>query len=395
MFLDEKLLKNIEQRRNSPLNRYIVYCDNIYRRILDWAKPSCKRLIVGITITEKCNLKCIYCYQKFKTDKRISFEKAQEIITYILNTNSIWTDVEFRLLGGEPFVESELVKNIIAWTFRTRWKKRCLFKIATNGTLLDVNTKKWIRQHRKRIDLILSLDGPPDVHNKNRMNSFYNIDTAFFKDVWPDGAVKMTVEKESISELFNSIVYVTKNTRLNVSFNLAGGQEWNESDLEIFKSEQEKLIPFYIKYGLTIPPIYNINFSRILNFNDSTRQCGIGKSVVTYDTEGNHYPCHLFLPNVIKDRNFPKIIDFSNDDFLKDEYCNACVLKNICPTCYSFNFVERGQSNCRDHNFCAFYEEIIKCAAKIKMHKYSKKLFLNGIELKEIEAILYLNKHIT
>jgi sulfatase maturation enzyme AslB (radical SAM superfamily) len=393
MFLDERLLRDIE-RRNSALNSYIVYFNNVYRKLLNWIRPSGKRLIVGILITEKCNLNCIYCYQKFKTNKRISFGKAQEIISYILNTNSIWTDVEFRLLGGEPFVEPELVKNIIDWTFQKRWKKRCRFKITTNGTLLDAETKKWLKRHRKKISLILSLDGPPNVHNKNRTNSFHNIDTPFFKDIWPDEAIKMTIEKESIHELFNSVIYIIENKGLNVSFSLAGGQEWNESDLEIFKSEQEKLVVFYTHYTQKLPPIYNVNFIRLLDSNDSTRQCGIGKSVVTYDTEGNHYPCHLFLPNVIKNKSFPRVIDFSEDSFLKDKYCEMCIIKNICPTCYAFNFVERKQSNCRDHNFCAFYKEIIKCAAKIKMFRYSKRFFLTKTELKEINAILYLNKYI-
>ena len=395
MFINKELINTVERKLRSPLVCCMMYFYRAYQMIHDFIRPTHRRLIVGITITEKCNLNCIYCYQKIKSDKTISLNKIQGIITHILEANSIWTDIEFRFLGGEPFIESQLMHDVIEWALKKKWGKKFIFKITTNGTHISAETKKWLEKYKERVNVILSLDGFPSMHNKNRSNSFQDIDYSFFKDLWPDESIKMTISKETINELFNSIIYIIDELKLNVSFNPALGQGWGSSELKSLKIEQEKLITFYShKDKLKLPPIYNFCFSRILNIDDSTRQCGIGKNIIAYDTEGSPFPCYMFLPNVLKINNIPKISEFHNDTSLKDNYCDECIIKNICPTCYAFNFLEREQSSMRDHSFCAFYKEIIKCSAQIKMNRFSKKHFFSEKEVKEINAILYLNNHL-
>lgn len=392
MFLKKELVSEIEMKRNSYLNRLMGYYDFCYTELEKILSSTPRKLIVGIMVTEKCNLDCIYCYEKYKTNKTVTFTKAQEIISYVLNANSVWTDVEFRLLGGEPFMASHLIYEIVEWTFSKKWKKRCQFKITTNGTLLDEKMKTWIKQYKDRVCLILSLDGPANIHNKNRKNSYSDIDFSFFFDTWPKQAVKMTISKESIGELFNSVMYIQSSLGLNISFSLAGGQEWNEKDLVVFEKEQNKLLDLYSQNKLDLPPIYNVDFTRILYPGSITRQCGIGQNVVAYDTEGNSFPCYLFLPNVNGKHNIPQISEFADDHFLKDNYCVGCTIENICPTCYAFNYIERGKCNERDHGFCDFYKMIIRYSALLKMIRYSKQKFLSRKELKEIDAILYFNE---
>jgi radical SAM protein with 4Fe4S-binding SPASM domain len=395
MFLNEELLRIVEVKRNSVVNRFANLCNAYYIKVQEKLMPTRRLLIVGIMVTEKCNLNCIYCYEKYKTNKTISISKAKEIISYVLTADSIWTDIEFRLLGGEPFMVSHLIYDIIEWTFDKKWNKRCRFKITTNGTLLDREMKDWLRKYKDRVCLVLSLDGPAHVHDKNRNGSYSNIDFKFFFDTWPKQSVKMTISKESMSELFNSLVYIQNNLGLNVSFSLAGGQEWSEMDLRVFDNEQRKLLILYSQNKQYLPPIYNINFTRIFRPNDTTRQCGIGRNVVAYDTDGNSFPCHILLPNVNGKQKIPRFSEFSDDNFLKDNYCDECIIRNICPTCYAFNFIERGSCNERDHNFCTFYKMIAKYSAIIKMIRYSKQTILNRKDLEEIDAILYLNKFLS
>ena len=182
MFLQQERISLINKKRNSFFNRIM---NNFY---FPWKKIkksfSSRKLIVGILITEKCNLNCVYCYEKYKTNKNITLSKMQEIISYVMNANSIWTDIEFRLLGGEPFIAFNLIREVVEWTFAKKWPKRCSFKITTNGTLLDEEMKRWLRQYRNRICVVLSLDGPAYVHNKNRNDSYSNIDYAFFREIW-------------------------------------------------------------------------------------------------------------------------------------------------------------------------------------------------------------------
>lgn len=392
MFLSQKLVSAIEKKRNSFLNRLINYADSFYKKIRKTRNSPSRKLIVGILITEKCNLNCAYCYEKNKTNKTIILSKMQEIIFHVMTAKSIWTDVEFRLLGGEPFIASKLIREAVEWTFTKTWTKRCSFKITTNGTLLDESMKEWLRQYSNKICVVLSLDGPIHIHNKNRNDSYSNIDFGFFRKTWPNQPVKMTVSKDTISELFNSVVYIQNCLGLNVSFSLAGGIGWDKKDLEIFEEEQKKILMFYREKRYKLPLLYNIDLARILYPRNSTRQCGIGRNVVAYDTDGNAFPCYLFLPNVLGQKNIPQIKDFADDSFLVDDYCKKCVIENICPTCYGFNFIERGKANMRDHGFCSFYKSIIKYSALFKMDYYSKQFYLTRSEQKEIDSILFLDK---
>lgn len=392
MFLSQDIVKSIEERRNSFLNSLMNCVHIFYKKIKNVKKISSRKLIVGILVTEKCNLNCIYCYEQNKTDKTITLLKIQEIISRVMTAKSIWTDVEFRFLGGEPFIESKLIRDVVEWTFSKIWPKRCSFKVTTNGTLLDENMKKWLKRYRNKVCVVLSLDGPMHIQNKNRNCSYSKIDFDFFRKTWPNQPVKMTVCKDTINELFDSIVYIQNGLGLDVSFSLAGGIDWDEKDLEIFEEEQRKIRMLYKGKKNKLPSLYNIDFVRVLYPRNLTRQCGIGQNVVAYDTEGNSYPCYMFFPNVLGKKKIPQIKDFANDSFLVDDYCKECVIKSICPTCYGFNFVERGKSNVRDHTFCSFYKSIIRYSALLKMDYYYKKLYFTKDEQKEIDAILFLNK---
>ena len=70
MFLQQERISLINKKRNSFFNRIM---NNFY---FPWKKIkksfSSRELIVGILITEKCNLNCVYCYEKYKTNKNIT-----------------------------------------------------------------------------------------------------------------------------------------------------------------------------------------------------------------------------------------------------------------------------------------------------------------------------------
>ena len=71
-----------------------------------------KRRSVTITLTEACNLDCTYCYENHKSQKRISMDTVKEIILKEMTEDNGFTEVEFDLFGGEPFLEFELIKEI-------------------------------------------------------------------------------------------------------------------------------------------------------------------------------------------------------------------------------------------------------------------------------------------
>ncbi|MBF0235602.1 MAG: 4Fe-4S cluster-binding domain-containing protein [Desulfamplus sp.] len=72
---------------------------------------SNKRRTVVLTLTHKCNLNCIYCYEKHDSFS-IGFENIIRIIDHEFFSKNDSDEIEFDFFGGEPFLEFELIKKL-------------------------------------------------------------------------------------------------------------------------------------------------------------------------------------------------------------------------------------------------------------------------------------------
>lgn len=118
---------------------------------------------VDFHITNKCNLRCIYCcYDSGRT-------KIKELCTndalYVLKKIVAAGVSELHFTGGEPLLREDicyLIKKAVDFNLNVR--------LQTNGFLIskDVAQKLWSAGLRK---IMISLDGPRDIHNFLRNNS--------------------------------------------------------------------------------------------------------------------------------------------------------------------------------------------------------------------------------
>ena len=89
--------------------------------------------MAGVLITEKCNLKCPYCFaQDRMTDSNcITLEQYHDILQYALNSG----EDELKLVGGEPTIHphfDEIIKMSNAWARSTGGN----YIVFTNGILI-------------------------------------------------------------------------------------------------------------------------------------------------------------------------------------------------------------------------------------------------------------------
>ena len=152
-----------------------------------------KRRSVTITLTEACNLDCTYCYENHKSQKRISMDTVKEIILKEMTEDNGFTEVEFDLFGGEPFLEFELIKEIEEYFHHIVSDKHYVIFASTNGTLVHGEIKKWLLNHLDVFVCGLSYDGTNQMQNINRSNSASHIDLDFFAKYYPTQEVKMTI----------------------------------------------------------------------------------------------------------------------------------------------------------------------------------------------------------
>lgn len=120
-------------------------------------------------ITEKCNLACLHCYKEEKFLKNeLSFSEIKKIFNDFLKLIKEWNlqrdDVRVSFVGGEPFLRKDFFEIL---ELAKKNHSRLRFGILTNGTLIDKNVVKKLKEIEP--DYIqISLEGGEKIHEKIR-----------------------------------------------------------------------------------------------------------------------------------------------------------------------------------------------------------------------------------
>jgi uncharacterized protein len=121
-------------------------------------------------VSLRCEHACPYCQVSRQSADRerfdMSIETARRGLELAFRSPSPLLKIE--LQGGEPLLNFELVQQIVIEAKRMNevHGKQLAFVIATNLALLDDDVLAFCAAHD--VHLSTSLDGPADLHNKNR-----------------------------------------------------------------------------------------------------------------------------------------------------------------------------------------------------------------------------------
>ena len=315
-------------------------------------KPDTK--IVNLTLTNKCNLACTYCYEHNKEAQSMTFETAKKIIDREMTANDGSNFMCLYYFGGEPYLEFDLIKKIHAYMQSKKWDKGWFGFSTTNGTLVHGEVQEWLKENSSSMEVYLSLDGDREMQNINRSNSYDMIDLDFFKKEFP--FAKMTVSKETLPKLAKGAIELHE-MGFQVSANLGYGVKWSDESLEILGEQLSVLMDYYLEHPDV--KVANILDLAIMDMQPGApvpkRFCGVGPMMKSYDIDGEVYPCHAFAPLCIgKDlADEAKKIDFTCpvDPKNLDEKCRKCPVIGVCPTCYGINMGMSGNIYhiCDDH----------------------------------------------
>lgn len=134
-----------------------------------------------ISPLEQCNLNCQMCYTR-KTKHRLS---GTAIIDFVHRYHQVIPVKSITFCGGEVFLLDDFITMV-----NTLTKEGIFIQIITNGTINRLSEFQTPNQ----INQIVSLDGLPEYHDKNRGIGMWNISTRFLKE-----AIKMGFHVEIFS----------------------------------------------------------------------------------------------------------------------------------------------------------------------------------------------------
>ncbi|MFI5348093.1 MAG: His-Xaa-Ser system radical SAM maturase HxsB [Elusimicrobiota bacterium] len=132
-----------------------------------WQGPSLHIVVV----TLRCNHRCLYCQANSVPMKDessdMSLKTARKVVNRIFETASPSITLEFQ--GGEPLANWPTVEFIVDYARRKNRKsgKSLWINLVTNLSLLDDAKLKFLLKNR--VNFCTSIDGPEELHNKNRL----------------------------------------------------------------------------------------------------------------------------------------------------------------------------------------------------------------------------------
>ncbi len=277
-----------------------------------------------IILTEVCNSKCRYCYEKSMKefdnglDKKWHYDlevpsdsrvEASNIVDFLKDGDTLI------FYGGEPLVKFDLMKEIIDAINRSG--KKVGFCMQTNGKLLGEVDFNYINKLDK---MLVSIDGLRNRTDYNRGEGDYNLVLKNLSELREKGYKGEIVARMVVSPEFRDhyeqvehlIFLIEKGLIDSIHWQIDAGFykfDYDEKNFKEFVKKYNKdiddLIELWIKYMrdkniiLKLYPFLGI-LNRVAGWDKETRlQCGAGYANFTINTNGKLSACPIM--NGIKD----------------------------------------------------------------------------------------------
>lgn len=345
--------------------------ESVKEAFLNWQLGEAQT--ITFILTKDCQLACKYCYLVGKNSNEVmDLDTAKKVVNYVLESPiySKEDSVIWDFIGGEPFLEIELLDNICDYIKMTmfqmnhKWFNSYRFNVTTNG--INYHTSKvqqFIVKNISHLSVGITIDGTRKKHDINRIykNSYkgsYN-DVVRNIPLWlkqfPNESTKVTISSADIPYICESVLHLFSLGIHTVNMNCVFENVWQEGDDLLFETQLIKLADEIINNEL-----YKDNNCSIFDeaigkpkdiTQDNVNWCGAGK-MLAVDAQGFYYPCNRFAKFSLREKKGLIIGDVNNgvcvnrlrpfkllDRFTQSESkCLSCEVASGCAWCQGENY---------------------------------------------------------
>lgn len=151
-----------------PMEKAGLWADSAFPT----APPTVPITTVVLNVAQTCNMVCSYCFAIAgtygKPAKKMGRETACRAVDFLLKHSGEQLEVTLTFFGGEPLLNFDIIRAAVEYAkVEARGVGKVVdFSLTTNGTLLTEDKIRFLSDNR--IGVTVSMDGPPEVHDKNR-----------------------------------------------------------------------------------------------------------------------------------------------------------------------------------------------------------------------------------
>lgn len=292
---------------------------------ISWQEGSAKT--VTFIVTKDCQLACKYCYLVGKnTKERMSWDVAKQAIDYILDNeydeNFNHKSVIFDFIGGEPFLEIELIDKICDYIKSElfcrnhHWFNSYRFSFSTNGiNYHEEKVQRFIEKNQTHLSIGITIDGTQQKHDLNRIWKGEGPERGSYDDVvrniplwlsqFPGGATKVTISSADIPYIKESVLHLYSLGIHEVNINCVFEDVWEDGDDKKFEEQLMELADAIIDKDLYKDyacSFYTEHMGKPMDCKlENNNWCGAGQ-MLSIDAAGNFYPCTRFAQYSLRDK---------------------------------------------------------------------------------------------
>lgn len=286
----------------------------LHQGLIEPVEPACARremrqvdaiqnLSAWLQITDRCNLRCGYCYIK-QSPHELSLATGKAIIDALIRTAQAHAipNIKLKYAGGEPLLRFELVKKLHTYAQKRASDAQIELQgvLLSNGLLL---TKSILEQiYKLNLHLMLSLDELNSEHSVRLLPSRQNstqivraaIELALSHQVIP--SVSITVIRPTLPHLSELTGWLSeKQIPFSLNFYRQPRHSQALDPLALDESAVPEILKTYRMLCQQHPEQSLLNgvLDRTNLAHAHEYACGAGRNYLAFDTQGQLSACQM------------------------------------------------------------------------------------------------------
>lgn len=347
-------------------------------------------------VAHDCNLACTYCFAgkgEYHGERALmSAEVGKKALDLLVKESKGRRNLEVDFFGGEPLLNFEVVKELVAYgrSLEAKHDKKFRFTLTTNGLLLDEEVLDFA--NKEMGNLVLSIDGRRHIHDRMRPRRGGQ---GSYDEILPK--LKRAAESRDQMNYYVRGTYTHYNTdfaqdvmhlaelgftQISVEPVVAPKEEdyaITEDDVAVLCEQYDILARYLLERKKNNKSVNFFHFMIDLSGGPCIAKrltgCGSGTEYLAVSPNGDLYPCHQFVG--MDDFLMGNVDEGVTNTALRDKFAavNVCSKKE-CRNCFAKFFCSGGCA-ANAYNFtgdingvydigCRLQQKRVECAVMMK-----------------------------